>query len=91
MKGGVVMPGGETACMLIRYMDGTHERFEFARKSSEPTMLSAIGEALSANHAVLELADKVVIIPFHSIRSIEVSPPPAMLPRHAFTDVRLVE
>ena len=81
----------DKASMLIRYVDGSHEEYEFIRKSGEPTLLSVIGEALSANHVVLSMAEKVVIIPFNSIRSIEVSPPPAQLPRHAITDVRQVQ
>ena len=74
--------------LTIRFVDGTESRFAFTREEDLRGSLARIEKALAANVVVLELEDRVVAIPFHNIKSIEVVPPPAILPDYAVTNVR---
>lgn len=68
--------------LVIRFMDGAEERFEYARLPQDDVNLVArIEEALDAKHLIVEVEGKLIVYPFHSIKAIEVSPVPAKLPR----------
>ena len=78
--------------MAIRYTDGTEQTFEYDRLGDEykHNIVGLIKEALNSNHLLLEMQDKVLIIPFQSVKSIEFSPPPEKLPEYALRNVRIV-
>jgi hypothetical protein len=72
----------DTGTLVIRFVDGTEEKFEYARHPQDDANLAArIQEVLNANHLLVEFEGKMVIYPFHGIKSIEVSPVPEKLPR----------
>ncbi len=58
--------------------------------STSYNIVGLMKEALDSNHLLLEMQDKVLIIPFQSIKSIEFSPPPEKLPEYALRNVRIV-
>ena len=76
--------------MRIRYVNGSEQTFEFARQQDDARTASRIHQALSENQLMLELEDRVFIIPFASIQSIEISPPPDKLPANALRNVKLI-
>ena len=76
--------------MTIRYVNGTEQKFEYTREENALNIASRIQDALSANQVLLELEDRVMIIPFQSILSMEVSPLPAKLPPNVIRNVRLI-
>ena len=68
--------------LVIRFVDGTEERFEYARlPQDDASLVARIEEALDAKHLLVEVEGKLIVYPFHSIKAIEVSPAPAKLPR----------
>jgi hypothetical protein len=68
--------------LVIRFVDGTEERFEYARLPQDDVNLVArIEEALNAKHLVVEVEGKLIVYPFHNIKAIEVFPVPEKLPR----------
>ena len=79
----------EKAVMTIRYIDGTEQRFEFTRGDKFNTA-NRFRESLSAGQVIVGMKDRVFVIPFSSIRSIEVSPPPETLPSHAINNARII-
>ena len=68
--------------LVIRFVDGTEERFEHYRPPQEDVNLVArLQETLNAQHLIVEVEGKLVVYPFHSIKAIEVFPVPEKLPR----------
>jgi hypothetical protein len=78
--------------LLIRFMDGAEERFEYARHPQDDVNLVArIEEALDARHLIIEVEGKLIVYPFHSIKAIEVSPVPEKLPRIVMKKARFAD
>jgi hypothetical protein len=72
----------DTGILVIRFVDGTEEKLEYARLPQDEVNLAArIEEALNAKHLAVEVEGKLIVYPFHSIKAIEVSPAPEKLPR----------
>ena len=76
--------------LTIRYVNGTEQKFEYTREENALNIASRIQDALSSNQVLLELEDRVLIIPFQNIQSMEVSPLPAKLPPNVLRNVRLI-
>lgn len=76
--------------LTIRYTNGTEEKFEFVVQEKSSSMATRIQDALSANQLVLELEDRVLIVPFQNIQYMEVMPLPDKLPPIALKGVRLI-
>jgi hypothetical protein len=77
--------------LVIRFVDGTEERFEYARAPQDDVNLAArIEEALKTNHLLVEMEGKLIVYPFHNIKAIEVFPAPEKLPRVVIKKARFV-
>lgn len=76
--------------LTIRYTNGTEQKFEFMVQEKSLSIATRIQDALSANQLVLELEDKVLIVPFQNIQYIEVTPLPDKFPPIALKGVRLI-
>jgi hypothetical protein len=79
--------------MTIRYVNGTEQKFEYARfkdDSSSSSTASRIQDMLKTNQILLELEGRFLIIPLQNVLSIEVSPPPVKVPQNTLKDVRLI-
>jgi hypothetical protein len=68
--------------MLITFMDGSKKLLEFPQQvaDSDATAAARIQEALEARHLVLEAEGALVVIPFESIKYLQVHPAPKKLP-----------
>jgi hypothetical protein len=77
--------------MTIRFINGSEQKFEFPRQEDTHSIAAQIKDALSSNQILLELEDRLLIIPFQSIQSIEVTPTPPKLPATAIRNVRILE
>lgn len=77
-------------CMVIRYVNGNEQRFEFERQEDALNVASQIKEVLSADQLMLELEDRLLVIPFQNVQYIEVAPSPDKLPSNAIRNVRLI-
>lgn len=76
--------------LTIRYMNGNEQKFEYDRTEDELNLASKIQELLRGNQVLLELEDRLLIIPFQNIQSTEVSPSPAKLPSNVLRDICLI-
>ncbi len=76
--------------LTIRYVNGTKQKFEYIRQGDTANIASNIREVLNANQLLLELGDRVLIVPFQNVQSIELSPPPVKLPPIAIKNVRFL-
>ncbi|UCB48194.1 MAG: hypothetical protein JSW56_13735 [Deltaproteobacteria bacterium] len=84
------MNQGTMGCMVIRYINGNEQRFEFERQEEALNIASQIKDLLSANQLMLELEDRLLVIPFQNVEYIEVAPSPEKLPSNAIRNVRLI-
>jgi hypothetical protein len=81
----------ENAGMLtVHYTDGTEQRFEYTRAKEDVNLAAVIQEALKSNQLVIELQDRMLVIPMQSIKTVEVSPPPSKLPRFVIRNAVLL-
>jgi hypothetical protein len=77
--------------LVIRFVDGTEERLEYAGlPQDDVNLVTRIEEALKAQHLLVELEGKLVVYPFNSVKAIEVSPVPEKLPRGVLKKAHLV-
>ena len=77
------MPNPNTGFLKIRYTDGRTQRFEYERAGETmANVAKVIQEGLQLGILLLQLPDpdRLMAIPFTSIHSIEVVPPPPKLP-----------
>ena len=77
---------------VIHYIDGSKDEFVFTRSDSEAELaLNRIQEAMHTNLLLLRLCDRLLIVPIHNIRKIEIKPPPPKLPDTTIHNVRLID
>ena len=79
------------ASLIIRYNDGNQETFAFRRDEEDSSAVMQVEEALKSNLLFLELNDRVMIVPFSNIKSIEVVPKPKRFPRTAIRNLELIQ
>jgi hypothetical protein len=85
------MAENRKARMIVRYVDGQSNKIVFSQAIADLHAMKRIEEAMQANCLLLEMEDRVLVIPMHQIKSIEVSPPPDKLPKYAIRGVSIVE
>ncbi len=87
-----VKPKSLTQTMIVRLVDGSVHRFQFPPEGGDDVMLaSRIEKAFQAHDLVLELSGRLLVIPRHSILSIEVTPAPAKLPAFTVRNGRTID
>lgn len=79
-----------TGMLTVHYTDGTEQRFEYTRAKEDVNLAAVVQEALKSSQLVIELQDKMLVIPMQSIKTIEVSPPPSKLPRFVIRNAVLL-
>lgn len=77
------------AGMIIRHVDGKDTRIAFRKDEDAANVVARIEEVLSTGVLILELDDRLMVIPLHSIKCIEMKPKPPKIPRYALRDVHL--
>ena len=77
--------------MIVRLVDGSTHRFQFAEGGDDIQLASRIEKAFQAHDLVLELSGRLLVIPKHSIVSIELTPAPAKLPAVAIRNAQVIE
>jgi hypothetical protein len=80
---------------IIYYVNGDKEEVMFLRDDSTPegqnTAVERIQSALQSNLLVLKTtANRLLVIPVHSILKIEVNPAPPKVPSNVIENVRIV-
>jgi len=78
--------------MVVRLADGSVQRFQLPSDGGDDVTLgSRIEKALETQDLVVELGDRLLVIPKHSILTIELTPPPPKLPAVAIRNARLIK
>ncbi|HSP06415.1 MAG TPA: hypothetical protein VLR94_04520 [Acidobacteriota bacterium] len=76
--------------LVIRYSDGSQDRFALARDEDDSSAVLRVEELLTSNLLFLELQDRVMIIPVNNIKSVEVTPKPKRFPRTAIRNLEAI-
>jgi len=85
------LPKPTTVTMIVRLVDGSIHRFQFpVENAGDANLASRIERVLEAHDLVIELDGRLLVIPQHSILSIELTPAPAKLPTTAIRHGRVV-
>lgn len=77
----------------IRYLNGDEQQFQFIPEvgpGEQANLGTRIHKMFSADPIVIELADRVMMIPLHSVQNIEISPVPAKLPDGSILNARQI-
>ncbi len=84
------MFGQNAGILTVHYTDGTEQRFEYGRAKEDVNLAGVVEEALKSNQLVVELQDRMLVIPMQNVKTVEVSPPPSKLPRFVIRNAMLV-
>ena len=75
----------------ISFIDGTQLKLEWTRPKEQDPRLSEMIEKVLANKSfAVEIEGRLVIIPVHNIKTIEVSPSPDNLPVMVVSGAKMV-
>jgi len=76
------MPEIKTGYLKIQFKDGTMQRFEYERAEEKSHIAERIKEMLQSGTLMLQIPapNRLLVIPFSSIHTIEVVPPPPKMP-----------
>jgi protein involved in temperature-dependent protein secretion len=79
--------------LTVRYVSGVEQKFEFTaeEQSNLARMATYLQKLLNSRELIIQLEDRLLIIPFQNIQSLEISPPPPKLPDVTFRNVRLID
>ena len=85
-------PKATPVTMIIRLVDGSVHRLRFTPADDDDVQLAGrIEKAFQAHDLVLELTGRLLVIPKHSILSVELTPAPAKLPPIAIRNAQVME
>jgi hypothetical protein len=79
-----------TGTLKIHYNDGSDMQVEYVRQEEVSNIATRIAEAIESNELLIELEDKLLVIPLNNIKYIEISPAPPKLPKFAIRNARLI-
>jgi hypothetical protein len=84
-------PKPQIITMIVRLIDGSVHRLRFIPADDDAVQLAGrIEKAFQAHDLVLELSGRLLVIPKHSILSIELTPAPAKLPAIAIRNAQVI-
>jgi hypothetical protein len=79
-----------TGILKLHYIDGTEQKFEYDRTEEVMTVWSRIQETMKLGQVIIELEDKVMIVPIQNLKTIEIFPKPEKLPNFAVRNGRMI-
>ena len=79
------------ASAKICYTDGSEIHIEYERSEEVGSIASRIEKAIESNEVLIELEDRLLIIPLNNLKYIEVAPSPPRLPTFTVCKARLVK
>jgi len=84
------MSESESRTLKIQYVDGKVQAFEFPLQAESTKSGARLQELLDMDELVFALADRLVIIPKHNIRFMELVPAPSRLPQFVIQNAKPV-
>jgi hypothetical protein len=79
----------ETRTLTIRYANGQIDVFEFGLQSRDSLIKAqGIKDLIEADKLIIELEDRLMVIPYNQVNSIEVTPLLGHLPKRTIRNAR---
>jgi hypothetical protein len=81
-----------TQTMIVRLVDGSVQSFRFPAGGDDVQLATRLNEWLKGRgDLLLDVGDRLLVIPEHSILTIEMTPVPAKLPPTAIRHAQVIE
>ncbi len=80
-----------TGVLKIHYIDGSQMQVEYVREEEVSSIAARIEKALESNQLLIELEDRLLVVPVSNIKYFEVTPTPPKLPKITIRHARLIE
>ncbi|NET40699.1 hypothetical protein [Okeania sp. SIO2B3] len=79
--------------LTVKYTNGIEQSFEFfpELEKNMPNLASYLQKVMSSRELIIELEDRLLVIPIQNIQTIEISPPPPKLPEITLRNGRLLD
>lgn len=77
--------------LKIHYTDGSEMVVEYVREEETNSITTQILKAIESNKVLIELEDRLFVVPINNLKYIEIIPAPPKLPKFTFRNARLIE
>ncbi len=85
------MEKSNTGILKIHYTDGSEMQVEYVRKEEVSNIATRIEKAIESNEVLIELEDRLLVVPLNNLKYIEVVPAPPKLPKFTIRHARLIQ
>ena len=79
------------AIMNVHFSDGSKIAFRYPNVMDTATLATKIKKALEQDKIVVQTADSLIVIPVSSIKYIQVTPQPEVLPDGVIRDAEIID
>ena len=80
-----------TGTLKIHYTDGSKMLVEYIREEEVSSIATRIEKAIESNEVLIELEDRLLVVPLNNLKYIEITPAPPKLPKFTIRHARLIE
>lgn len=80
-----------TGILKIHYIDGSEMQVEYVREEEVSSIATRIEKAIESDEVLIELEDRLLVVPLNNLKYIEITPPPPKLPKFTIRHARLIE
>ncbi len=82
-----------TVGLVVRFMDGSKITLRYPKQAgNDPTTIAAnVRKALDTDRLIFEVDGSLLFIPMASVKYLQVTPAPDMLPTNVLRNARLVD
>lgn len=78
--------------LTVHYINGESYQFEFMpQQTLQGSPINPLQQILGSHEIIIELEDRLLVIPMENIQAIEISPPPSILPDTAIRNAEQVD
>jgi len=81
----------QMAIMIVHFTDGSQIAFRYQKVTDTTTLGTKIKKALEQDKIAVQTADSLIVIPVSSIKYIQVTPQPDVLPDGVIRDAEIVD
>ena len=80
-----------TGILKIHYIDGSDMQIEYVREEEVSNIATRIEKAIESNEVLIELEDRLLVVPLSNLKYIEITPAPSKLPKFTIRHARLIQ
>jgi len=81
----------QMAIMVVHFTDGSKMTFCYPKILDTSTLATKVKKALEQDKIVVQTEESLIVIPVSSIKYLQVTPQPDVLPEGVFRDAEIVD